>query len=138
MGLLKQVIIIDKSSDVPMYLQIGNAIILSIRQGRLRPGLKLPGSRQLAATLKIHRKTMLAALEELLSQGWIEIIPRKGTFIAKDLPEIKPRKIKANDVIRGYPMRAGFSFRHDELITFPSSNPHSSFLVINDGFPDVR
>ena len=50
MDLLKQLIIIDKSSDVPMYLQIANAMILSIRQGRMRPGLKLPGSRQLAAT----------------------------------------------------------------------------------------
>ena len=138
MDLLKQLIIIDKSSDVPIYLQIANAMILSIRQGRIRPGLKLPGSRQLAATLKIHRKTMLAAVEELLAQGWIEIIPRKGTFVAKDLPEIKPKKIKGNDVIRGYPMRAGFTFRHDELITFPSSSSNSSALVINDGFPDIR
>jgi len=138
MDLLKQLIIIDKSSDVPIYLQIANAMILSIRRGRIRPGLKLPGSRQLAATLKIHRKTMLAAVEELLSQGWIEIIPRKGTFVAKDLPEIKPRKIKGNDVIRGYPTRAGFTFRHDELIAFPSSSSHSSALVINDGFPDIR
>ena len=138
MDLLKQLIIIDKSSVVPVYLQIANAMILSIRQGRMRPGLKLPGSRKLAATLKIHRKTMLAALEELLAQGWIEIIPRKGTFVAKDLPEIKPRKIKGNDVIRGYSMQAGFTFRHDELITFPSPGFNSSALVINDGFPDIR
>jgi len=135
---LKQLIVIDKSSDVPLYLQVANTMIICIRQGRLRRGLKLPGSRPLAAILKIHRKTILAAFDELMAQGWIEMIPRKGTFIVNDLPDIKPKKLKGDDLIEGYPKTTGFTFQHTELTTFPPSGSNSAALVINDGFPDVR
>jgi GntR family transcriptional regulator / MocR family aminotransferase len=138
MNLLKEIITIEKSSDVPLYLQITTIVIQNIRQGRLRRGFKFPGSRQLAAILKIHRKTMLAAFDELLSQGWIEMVPRKGTFVAKDLPEIKPKKIRGDETIGTYSAKAGFAFQHRELISFPQSSFQSSSLIINDGFPDIR
>src|SRR3954471_18418362 len=35
------------------------------------PGEPLPGSRTLAATLRIHRNTALAAYRELEAEGWI-------------------------------------------------------------------
>ena len=138
MTTLPELITLDKSSDSPIYLQIANAMILNIRQGRLRRGLKLPGSREMASVLGIHRKTVVAALEELLAQGWIEMIPRKGTFVVKNLPEIKPKKIKADEHIEKYPMKTGYMFHHKELLSFPHSRIPSSGLVINDGFPDVR
>jgi len=135
---LSELVVIDKSSDVPVYLQISNAMILNIRQGRLRRALKLPGSREMAATLGVHRKTILAALDELLAQGWLEMIPRKGTFVVNDLPEIKPKKIKSDVHIESYPSKAGFTFQHKELVSLPPSGFNSSALVINDGFPDIR
>jgi len=55
---LKEMIIIDKNSAIPMYMQIINSIIFNIRRGYLRRGFKLPGSRELALMLNIHRKTL--------------------------------------------------------------------------------
>ncbi|HEX6227427.1 MAG TPA: PLP-dependent aminotransferase family protein [Chryseolinea sp.] len=135
---LKQLIAFDKSSNIALYLQITNSIIHNIRMGRIRKGLKFPGSRQLAEMLKVHRKTILAAFDELLAQGWIETIPRKGTFVVKDLPEIKPKKIKAAESTESYRTKAGFSFQHKELISFPEKTFQASPLIIDDGFPDVR
>src|SRR3990170_1347184 len=139
MNVLKELIAVDKTSETPVYLQITNAIMLNIRKGKLRRGLKLPGSRELAGMLQLHRKTLLSAFEELLAQGWIEMIPRKGTFVVKDLPEVKPRKIKAEEAIVKYPAKTIFSFDAEELLSFPSPIPPTAgSLVINDGFPDIR
>src|SRR5687767_6007414 len=108
MNTLKGLIQVDKSSDMPVYLQIANSIMNNITRGHLRRGLKLPGSREIATMLGIHRKTMLAAYDELLAQGWIEMIPRKGTFVVQELPEIKPKKIISNDSFSHYPPKALF------------------------------
>ena len=80
MPIIKELIIIDKKSDIPVYIQVANAIIQHIHQGKFRKGLRLPGSRQLATLLKINRMTAVAAYQELDSQGWTETIPKKGTF----------------------------------------------------------
>ncbi|HTE26046.1 GntR family transcriptional regulator [Flavitalea sp.] len=80
MNQLKEWINIDHESDTPVYLQITNAFIHNIMNGRLRKGLKLSGSRIIAAELQINRMTIVAAFDELAAQGWIQMIPRKGTF----------------------------------------------------------
>lgn len=139
MNSLKELITIDKSSDTAVYLQIANAIMQHIRHGRIRRGLRMPGSRELAAMLGIHRKTMLAAFEELLAQGWIEMIPRKGTFVVQQLPEIKPRKITAKETVRQYAGKTGFTIDEKRFASFPLSDFRDiSKLIINDGFPDPR
>jgi GntR family transcriptional regulator/MocR family aminotransferase len=139
MHILKELVKIDKTSESPVYLQITNAIILNISKGKLRRGLKLPGSRELASMLQIHRKTLLSAFDELQAQGWIEMIPRKGTFVVKDIPEVKPRRLKPEQAVIKYPAKTIFSFDAEELLSFPPpSSPISGSLVINDGFPDIR
>src|SRR3712207_6951448 len=46
-----------------------------------------PGTRQMADTLNVHRKTVVNAYEELDAQGWIEMRASKGSFTNKELPE---------------------------------------------------
>ena len=44
-------------------------------------GMKLLGTRSMSDILQVHRKTVIAAYEELDAQGWVETIPNKGTFV---------------------------------------------------------
>src|SRR5512136_237339 len=74
-------------SEQPRFLRIAHAIVRDIRRGRLKPGQRLPGSRRLASELKVHRNTVLAALEELKGQGWLTTSPWRGTFVSTELPE---------------------------------------------------
>src|SRR5687768_11773141 len=137
MILLKELIAIDKSTNAAVYLQITNSFIHHIRQGRLRKGLKLPGSRELAALLGVNRMTAVAAYQELEAQGWIEMLPKKGTFVKAELPLLSPRKL-AGETFH-LPEQAGFSYDKKKIIPVVSSNYQSrDKLVINDGFPDVR
>src|SRR5262245_22212340 len=83
---------IDRRSNEPLFLQLARAIAFDVRRGRLAPGSLLPGSRSLAATLDVHRNTVLAAYRELEAEGWIESSARRGVFVSNSLPDPKPQR----------------------------------------------
>ncbi|MBS1528640.1 MAG: winged helix-turn-helix transcriptional regulator, partial [Bacteroidetes bacterium] len=78
MHIVESLVQINKESSVPVYLQIANSIIAQIRRGMLKPESPLPGSRVLADALNVHRKTVVAAYDELYAQSWVDSYPRKG------------------------------------------------------------
>lgn len=61
-----------------LYHQLRTAII----DGRLKPGMRLPATRKLAAQLGIARNTAVAAYDLLLSEGYLEIRPGSGAYVA--------------------------------------------------------
>jgi GntR family transcriptional regulator/MocR family aminotransferase len=139
MQLLKELIILDHQADTPIYLQITNGFIHNIRSGTLRKGLRLPGSREIAELLGINRMTMVAAYDELQAQGWIEMQPRKGTFIKKDLPVLSPKKIGSPEQPFTIPADPLFNFDKKKIIPVTASEyPETGKLIFNDGFPDSR
>lgn len=139
MQVLQEMIRIDHTSDVPVYLQIANAFIHNIRLGRLRKGLKLPGSREVAALLNINRMTMVASYDELQAQGWIEMLPRKGTFVKNDLPVLTPKRIDKEQPLLAMPEKTIFSFDERKIVPLePSDFPEAGKIIFNDGFPDSR
>ncbi|MBA2406702.1 MAG: PLP-dependent aminotransferase family protein [Chitinophagales bacterium] len=135
---LNAVIEVDKESKTPVYLQIANKIILQIKKGILKPGSKLPGTRDLAKTLLVHRKTIVAALDELDAQGWIEIIPSSGTYIKESMPEVRGKKLRSRD---GLPIQfakqTGFPLIKNKFLP-PPHRVKPYYLEINEGYPDVR
>ena len=76
---------LHKNSNQAIYLQIAQQIIDEIQTGRLTPSAVMPGTRELAKTLNVNRKTTVLAYEELISQGWLATEKRRGTFVAKNL-----------------------------------------------------
>ena len=96
---------LDPDRREPRFLQIARAIMEAVRRGRLRPGAPLPSTRELAAQLGLHRKTITAAYRELSAQGWISIVRARGARISRDLPDV-PRARSAAEPPP--PARAGF------------------------------
>ncbi|WP_143310907.1 aminotransferase-like domain-containing protein [Chitinophaga vietnamensis] len=133
----KTLIRIDKQSKQPVYQQIANRFVGLIQEGVLKPASFLPGSRVLAEQLQLHRKTVVAAYEELISQDWIVSIPRKGMMVATNLPVVKPRTFA--DISSPYDHGPGYTFNEVPTITVSVGNRAvNTRLVVNDGFPDVR
>jgi GntR family transcriptional regulator / MocR family aminotransferase len=59
----------------------------AIREGRLRPGDRLPPSRELAGSLDVARMTVTVAYERLAGEGYLTARVGAGTFVAaKFLP----------------------------------------------------
>lgn len=134
----KSIVHIDRKSRTPVYLQIVKAIIQEIKKGHLLAGAKLPGSRQLAQLLEVHRKTVVTAYDELLAQGWIEIIPAKGTFIHRKIPQ---NKYKAIDESAARPPSIAEETGYELLSTPALAMPEVSdprMLQFDDGLPDMR
>ncbi len=127
---------IDKSAKTPIFLQIASSLSDNIRQGIIPVGAQLPGSRAMATMLGLHRKTVVAAYEELLAQGWLETQSSRGTFVSEKLPEIKPRPLE-HFKTREKNHQPGYSFTADPLLALPIYKG-SNALAFNDGFPDVR
>jgi GntR family transcriptional regulator/MocR family aminotransferase len=55
----------------------------AILDGRLKPELKLPATRDLAAALGVSRNTAVAAYDRLLSEGYVVARAGAGTYVAK-------------------------------------------------------
>ncbi len=75
-------IIISNTSEKPIYEQITEQIKDSIMRGEINEGDILPSIRTLARELKISVITTKRAYEELEKEGFIHVIPGKGTYVA--------------------------------------------------------
>lgn len=123
----------------PVFLRIARALTADIRRGRLRPGEELPGSRTLAASLGVHRNTVLAAYRELTAEGWVETTRARGTFVSSSLPEVEPRRFSARAA------EAHVVSRHAAFV-LPAAGPAfaarpvagGSPVSLAGGVPDVR
>ena len=72
---------------IPIFRRIARALADDIRRGRLKPGDRLPGTRTLAESLQVNRVTVLAAYDELASEGWIDIVPAQGARVSQHVPD---------------------------------------------------
>lgn len=134
----RTVIRIDRSLDRPVYLQIAHQMINAIQRGVLLAGIQLPGTRSLAEELGYHRKTIIAAYDELDAQGWTEIRPNKGTFVRnKAVGEQVPLADYDEKILTSYPQKTGFSFKQSILLDAVSVI-NTAGLEFNDGLPDIR
>ena len=72
---------VQSESHVPLYVQIRDQLRAMVHTGELRPGDRIPASRELAHSLGVHRTTVANAYAELESEGLIEGHVGRGTFI---------------------------------------------------------
>jgi|TARA_B110000967_G_scaffold107589_1_gene110289 GntR family transcriptional regulator/MocR family aminotransferase len=137
--LFKQLIDFDKSLSQPVYMQVSQQIVNAIQRNYLTKDTMLPGTRVLGQLLKVHRNTAVAIYEELAAQGWVEIIPNKGTFVlelALKTAKIKGPSQKINQVYTasqttGFPFQKSFHLASTIQLT-------NAKYSINEGKPDLR
>lgn len=68
-------------SDVPLYRQLMTQVQLAILSGDLRPGDRLPSTRELARRFAIHPNTVSAGYRELEREGWTELRLGSGVYV---------------------------------------------------------
>ena len=127
---------VDRHAPLPAFLQVARAIAAEIQRGRLKPGDRLPGSRRLADDVGLHRNTILAALAELSSEGWIESAAGRGTYVTATLPENRRRSRPVAE--RASAIRhAGFALSEVPAAYRPPLLPRGT-LNLSNGAPDLR
>ena len=134
----KLVIDVDRTASLPPFLQIARSLAADIQQGRLRPGDRLPGSRRLAESLQVHRNTVLAALAELMSEGWVETAPGRGTFVSHAIVNPSHRRLSRAKVLRtNAPAKLPFTLPEPPAEHRSPTLPPGT-LNLSNGAPDVR
>ncbi|WP_018592275.1 GntR family transcriptional regulator [Terrisporobacter glycolicus] len=75
-------IVVSDSLPVALYEQIKNQIISQIVSKKLLPGQPLPSIRTLAREIKVSIITVKKSYDILESEGYIETVPSKGSFVS--------------------------------------------------------
>ena len=84
---ISPIIAVDRSAGPPLHQQVYDGYREAILRGDLRPGQKIPSSRELASQIQISRFPVLHAYAQLLAEGYFDSQVGSGTFISATLPE---------------------------------------------------
>src|SRR2546423_11799908 len=78
---------VTRTEHTPLFRQIYLQLRSAILTRRLRPGTKLPSTRELASQLGVSRSAAVVAYEQLLAEGYTSGRRGSGTYVSSDLPE---------------------------------------------------
>src|ERR1700759_4108024 len=111
---------LQPESHVPLYVQLRDQLRSLVHAGDLRPGDRIPASRELAIMLGVHRTTVANAYAELESEGLIQGHGGRGTFIRGNGNGLKitppaPPSLNGNDGLRWELLFA--DERNEEVLT---------------------
>lgn len=77
---------INFESEIPIYEQLKNEIIIGIAKQQLNPGERLPSVRKLASDIGINLHTVNKAYKQLEEEGFLLIHRQRGVIINPDGP----------------------------------------------------
>jgi DNA-binding transcriptional MocR family regulator len=131
---------LEKNSPVPLYRQLGDAIIQKISTGEMPPETKLPPIRALAAELKLNNTTVVGAYKYLEQRRMAYSVRGSGTYVAK--PIVVSAKAENLPEFKDYINLADTS---TDPAFFPSSDMRRAFdsVISRDGasafaYPDIQ
>ncbi|MEJ3746142.1 PLP-dependent aminotransferase family protein [Actinomycetes bacterium KLBMP 9797] len=109
-----------------IYRQILDAVV----DGRLRPGERLPPSRELARRLAVSRNTVAAAYERLTADGYLVGRVGAGTYVCLEALDRRPRSAPAGRDVRPR------AFWRDLALSKAATGPAQYDFTV--GVPDTR
>jgi GntR family transcriptional regulator/MocR family aminotransferase len=101
---------LERGCGTPLYRQIQQQLRDAVLARALRPGARLPSTRELATQLGVARSCVIAAYSELLVEGVLSGRVGSGTYVSSDLPEpiakIASRRSQRAGASRRFPVPA--------------------------------
>lgn len=79
---------LNRTGPVSLREQLTTQIVLGILGRELKPGQRLPSTRELARRFGIHANTASAAFRELEEQGWLEFRHGSGVYVRATRPDV--------------------------------------------------
>lgn len=80
------IIKLNMISEIPIYVQLRNEIVLGIGRGELKAGEQLPTVRQMAADIGVNTMTVNKSYQILKAEGFIETDRRRGARVSETIP----------------------------------------------------
>jgi GntR family transcriptional regulator len=130
---------LSKNSEVPLREQLTTQIMLGVVSDDLKPGQRLPSTRELARRYHIHSNTVSAAYRELSRRGWLEFRKGSGVYVralTDDAPALDAH-LELDQLIASFLRLArGGGFSLGEIQTrikhWLGLQPPDHFLIVED------
>lgn len=123
---------VDRASPVPLHRQLHRALVGMIQDGTLAAGTVLPSTRELAADLGLARNTIVAAYDQLVTEGYLA--NRQGArYVIIDLPLLP--KLQSPSVV--VPGERPLSARGAALMRQPFHHGTPGRFAFHPGMPDA-
>ena len=121
---------LERGSQISLEKQLVRTVREAIGSGRLRPGMRLPSSRQLAAELHVNRNTLINALEQLMAEEYLTGKPGSGTFVSDQIQRSSSasRGTPPSPKLHGLPLlpEPAIAPFHKEVIAFGICQPSTT------------
>lgn len=98
---------LDSESSTPLYEQLYLHIRHAIVDDTLTTGAKLPSKRKLSDFIDVSQTTVELAYAQLLAEGYIESVPRKGFYV---LPQEELYVRRNDNPIKPLPQNKAYTF----------------------------
>jgi GntR family transcriptional regulator len=94
---------LSRNSEVPLREQLATQVLLGILSKDLKPGEKLPSTRELGRRLKLHPNTVSATYRELERRGWLDFRKGSGVYVPlKDTAPLIDTKLQVDRMISDF------------------------------------
>jgi 2-aminoadipate transaminase len=122
---------LDLNSEVPIYRQLGSYLQALIGSGELRPGDRLPPTRELAGQLGLNRTTVSAAYELLETEGLIKGTVGRGSFVC-GVPERDTETLNWSRALTPPLSTSTGGAARSGVINFSASRPSEKLFPVNE------
>ncbi len=113
---------LDAHSHVPLYRQVSSQIEQWIEEGRLKQGEQLASERRMTELLKVSRRTIRAALSDLIGRHYVSASHGRGNFV---LAAPSQRELRFLGLEQFSPERLGIAPCHYDLISEAEAKSNS-------------
>src|SRR5260370_40142299 len=119
-----------RDAGLPAGRWLCSGLRAAILGGRLRPGARLPATRDLAARYGLSRGTVVAAFEQMKSEGSLTAQSGSGTYVSAVLPdsllEVRGQPPAARSVRSQRPRRLSDTGGRPRPLSAPATPPPSA------------
>lgn len=84
---------LDRTSPIPLYYQLEQALLQSIRSGEIGRGDALPCEKELEEQYGVSQITVRRALQDMATEGYISRQPGRGTFVLEPKIQLRSEKL---------------------------------------------
>jgi 2-aminoadipate transaminase len=123
---------LNSGSETPLYRQLAVYLRNLIATGGLRPGDRLPPTRELAAQIGLNRTTISAAYESLEADGLIRGEVGRGSFVSGFPASDEPAQLNWALALTRTAASQPRSSRENIRIDFTSSRPAAALFPLEE------
>ena len=109
----------EYNAGTPIYLQVINELKKKMVKGELKPGEKMPSSRDLAVAYKVNQNTAARIYREMEMAGYCFTRRGIGTFVSEEENMFQDlKKEMADELLKNFMHEmSGLGYQKDDIIS---------------------